>query len=96
MEAQSYGVPVVAPAIGGIPEIVAGDSGTIVAPDAPAAAVAEAILEVARRVAAGESVREASFQSWNSRSNAESNYAAFAATLTALADAGAGIRRPAS
>jgi len=43
MEAQSYGAPIVALAVGGVPEIVQEGTGALVAPGSPVEAIAEAL-----------------------------------------------------
>jgi glycosyltransferase involved in cell wall biosynthesis len=60
LEAMAHGVPVVATAVGGIPELLGGGAGLTVAPDDPdalAAAIAAMLRDDAARIAAGRQGR---------------------------------------
>jgi glycosyltransferase involved in cell wall biosynthesis len=48
MEAMSFGIPVLATAVGGVPELVTPATGITIPADAPARAIAEALERVAR------------------------------------------------
>ena len=81
MEAQSYGIPVVACAVHGVPEIVDADTGILVGPEASMAEVAAgltAALQPGRFE--GRRVREL----FRERFDAHTNYNAFADTLITL------------
>ena len=81
MEAQSYGIPVVACAVQGVPEIVNEDTGILVNPEASRTEVAaglRAALEPGRFE--GGRVR----QLFQARFDANTNYNMFADTLIAL------------
>ncbi len=85
MEAQSYGVPCVATAVGGTPEIVDDGNGRLVAADASAAAIAAA-LAAFRPGTPAAAARAAAKASWRARYRAEANYPAFAEALRATLD----------
>lgn len=96
MEAQSYGIPCVATAVGGTPEIVDDDNGRLVAADAGPATVAAALAACAPGAPGAAARRAASKASWRARYRAEANYPAFVAALhatLAAAVAGDGRRR---
>ena len=81
MEAQSYGIPVVACAVQGVPEIVNEDTGILVAPEATTADIAaglRAALQPGRFE--GRRVREL----FRERFDANTNYNAFADALIEL------------
>ncbi len=81
MEALSFGIPVVAPAVGGIPEIVADGAGVLMS-SAPAGSEVASALRAVRsedrfRAADGRAL-------WARRYSAPVNYARFAAELHGL------------
>ncbi|NND73429.1 MAG: glycosyltransferase [Ilumatobacter sp.] len=78
MEALSAGVPVVATAVGGTPEIITDGNGRLVPPDPDAARIAEAIAVVADDP--GPAVARIEF--WRRHYAASSNYEQFAQWLT--------------
>lgn len=78
MEAQSYGVPIVALAVGGVPEIVQAGTGTILPADAGVLRVAEAL---SRALDPGSFDREAVRAAFSARYDASANYRAFADAL---------------
>jgi len=77
MEAQSAGIPVIATAVGGTPELVNHENGLLLSPDPPAAEVARALGEVVLHRHAWVARRAASRRQWESLSNAEINYRRF-------------------
>jgi len=81
MEAQSFGVPVVATAVGGVPEIVNADNGALLPPDADPAQIADAIELVCLESTSDARIRRASRESWRERYDAERNYSAFVRRL---------------
>ncbi|MFP4259564.1 MAG: glycosyltransferase [Opitutales bacterium] len=82
MEAMSCGIPCIGPAVGGIPELIAEDSGGIlVASDAPAGDLAEAILNIAGDDRAWQERSEAAYQKWQSNHDAEKNFERFSYRL---------------
>ena len=83
MEAQSRGIPVIAPNVGGIPEIVNDRNGYLFPHTASADEIATGILQVLQ---AGEVLRQASFANWEANYNAAHNYAEFASDLRNWAD----------
>jgi colanic acid/amylovoran biosynthesis glycosyltransferase len=80
MEAQSFGVPVVACAVGGVPEIVDDANGVLLPEDVSASAVAEALASLTNEKT-NRLKRNNSLRTWSERFNAERNYAEFAARL---------------
>lgn len=79
MEAMSYGVPVIAPDVGGISEIVDGASGWLLNKEHCVAEFISVIKEWANMPATKrqQKARNA-YHKWNTTFNAEKNYAAFA------------------
>lgn len=68
MEAMRAGIPIVAPAIGGIPELVGTDCGVLFAPDADAAGVLAALNAIAALpVPRAEAMRAAAQAQWNAQ-----------------------------
>jgi colanic acid/amylovoran biosynthesis glycosyltransferase len=84
MEAMSCGIPVVATAVGGTPEIVGGDNGVLLPANPAAAAVADAVDAVFAAGDGGQR-RHAARRTWAELCDATRNYVAFAARLRALA-----------
>ena len=81
MEAQSYGIPVVACAVGGVPEIVDDRTGILLDPHASPSAIAEG-LEAA--LEPGRFDRTVVHELFRDRFDAGSNYNAFADALIEL------------
>jgi glycosyltransferase involved in cell wall biosynthesis len=84
MEAMSFGIPIVATAVGGVPELVSRPAGRLVAPDARPEDIARAIEELASDPTARPMTREA----FRSIADADANYSAFAGELVDIASAG--------
>lgn len=80
MEAQSYGIPIVARGVGGVSEIVNENTGVLLAPEATPAEVAAALRKALESGFAAEDVRAFFHQ----RFDAKTNYNRFADTLLAL------------
>lgn len=83
MEAMAAGVPVVAPAIGGIPELVTADNGVLLPAGPEVAAIADALARFAPG-RADPARRVTAHQSWQALAQAERTYAAFAERLAEL------------
>jgi hypothetical protein len=87
MEALACGIPVVAPAIGGIPELVSCANGALLPPDPDSGAIAEALASLTPG-RAPDAVRALARQTWQVMARADRNYAAFADQLAERADTG--------
>jgi glycosyltransferase involved in cell wall biosynthesis len=85
MEAMSCGLPVLAPAIGGIPELVTAGAGVLLPPRPEVGAIADGLEAL---WASGAHRREAAHAAWHSAWRAEANYRAFAGRLAALGTEG--------
>ncbi len=88
MEAQSCGIPAVAPAISGMAEIVTAENGILLSADPSPKEIAGALARFARDPAHAE--RKASKAMWAERYSAADNYRAFINRLYALAHAHGG------
>lgn len=84
MEAISCGVPVIATAVGGLPEIVTADNGTLVGATPTPDELADAIVAMVDDREASARKRLASRAMWESKYDAARNYAAFAQRLLEL------------
>jgi glycosyltransferase involved in cell wall biosynthesis len=84
MEAQSHGIPVVATGVGGIPEIVSNENGTLLSPDPTPEEIAAALLAIADDPDAARAKRAASRLSYESRFDADVNFRCFVERLQAL------------
>ena len=83
MEAQSCGIPVIATAVGGTPEIVSDDNGVLLDPNPTPSQIAHAILRV-KESSASRNMREQSRKTWCQVCEANRNYRDFCASLAAL------------
>jgi glycosyltransferase involved in cell wall biosynthesis len=83
MEALSYGVPVVAPAVGGIAEIVSEDTGRLLSEQPSADEIAQALAKIVD-CNEPERLRSACRARWAERFDARTNFDAFARELRAL------------
>ncbi len=81
MEAYSFGVPALATDVGGTSEIVNDQSGVLVRKDISPEELAGKIDELASDMESMYKKRNAAFQLWDSRFNAEKNYRKFANDL---------------
>jgi glycosyltransferase involved in cell wall biosynthesis len=84
MEAQSCGIPVLAPAVGGIPEVVDETTGFLIDADARPEDVAAALVAALDDPPRLAGMRVAARRRWEEIGDAERNFAAFAAELRAL------------
>ncbi len=86
MEAQSFGIPVLAPRIGGIPEIVSASNGKLFEPDAQPQAISGHIRELVMAPNdVYQKLRENAWTNWNERYNAEKNFPTFVTEILNLA-----------
>jgi glycosyltransferase involved in cell wall biosynthesis len=86
MEAVSCGIPVIATAVGGNPEIVSDENGVLVGPEGSPEEIADAVLYLIDDPAAASAKRVGSRSVWATRYDAHANYRAFAARLCAIRD----------
>lgn len=85
MEAQSFGIPIVGPMVGGVPEIVNDDCGRLFPADASAKQIAEKITSVLNLSPdTYQSMRNSAFRNWNARYNAANNFSTFVAEILKL------------
>ena len=75
MEAMSFGIPVIAPAIGGIPEIVNSNNGILLSEKPTVTEISEALSQYAEFKKEG--LRENAKQTIKNRYNADKNYTCF-------------------
>jgi glycosyltransferase involved in cell wall biosynthesis len=81
MEAISCGIPIVATAVGGNPEIVTEENGLLLSPDPSVREVANALLFFLDDPVAAKNKRKGSREVWQRRYNSERNFPAFATSL---------------
>jgi len=84
MEAMSFGVPVVATAVGGVPEIVSQENGRLLEPHPSPAEIGRALAEFVPSSPLIEGKRRASRRTWEQGYRAERNFPAFCQDLAAL------------
>jgi len=85
-EAISCGIPVVATAIGGNPEVVSEGNGILLPPDPTPGEIAEALLKIWDDPQTAAEMRKESRRIWQASYNAEVNFHAFAECLKLVAD----------
>ena len=85
MEAFAAGIPAVATAVGGTPEIVGEGGGILVSSAATPAEVAAALARLASDAETHAAYRAAAKRTWAERFDAARNYRSFAAGLAAMA-----------
>jgi glycosyltransferase involved in cell wall biosynthesis len=83
MEAMSFGIPVVATDVGGVPELVNGENGVLLERDCSPHQIAEAIFMVK---SGKEKMRSSAERSFRSLVDADANYSEFASILSEAAD----------
>lgn len=84
MEAQSFGIPVIATAVGGTPEIVDNSNGLLLAVNPTSDEIADALYFVYSNTEDWQRRRVYSKSNWKVRFNAESNYKGFGEDLISL------------
>jgi glycosyltransferase involved in cell wall biosynthesis len=81
MEAQSYGVPVIATAVGGSPEIVSDSNGKLLSSNPSPAEIAESVNSFLADSISAKVKRIESRKNWECNYNADKNYANFVDSL---------------
>ena len=84
MEAQSCGIPVIATAVGGTPEIVSPENGILLSANPSPEKIRDAVWELYSSKVTMKSMRTASLENWHRQHSAEPNYAQFANDLSDL------------
>lgn len=84
MEAQGYGILVVAPSVGGIPEVVSPEGGLLLSPDPPPYEVAHGMMAMADRAQPSREVRQRIARHVMERYDASRNFSVFAEHLRGL------------
>lgn len=84
MEAQSFGIPVIATSVGGTPEIVNETNGLLLSANPTPDEIAGIFNKVITEKEKWETKRMLSRKNWEENFNAEKNYHAFAAELLSL------------
>jgi glycosyltransferase involved in cell wall biosynthesis len=85
MEAQSFGIPIVAPAVGGIPEIVSAANGRLFSVNDNPEQIAHVIQEILSLPrSAYQQLRDNAFRNWATQYNAEKNFPTFVAEVLSL------------
>jgi glycosyltransferase involved in cell wall biosynthesis len=87
MEAQSFGIPIVATAVGGIPEIVTEQNGHLLPPNPSLGEIAAGLQEFVPGTPSSWIKRQASKAMWRARFNAPDNYMAFINELSGIVHA---------
>jgi glycosyltransferase involved in cell wall biosynthesis len=86
MEALACGIPVLASAVSGVPEIVTGGSGVLFPASADAAEIGALIAAAARDAQAWRTRRAAARKAWAEHCNARVNHARFVGDLLNIAN----------
>jgi len=85
MEAQSFGIPIIGPDVGGVPEIVSPACGRLVSPQASPREIADSIRELLLLPAEEYGkLRAHALQNWRERYNAEQNFSTFVTEILNL------------
>jgi glycosyltransferase involved in cell wall biosynthesis len=84
MEAQSFGIPVIATAVGGTDEIVNNKNGILLSPDPTLNEIADALFNAYSNKMEWNKKRRYSRDSWDTKYNAEKNYMSFVKELRLL------------
>lgn len=82
MEAQSFGIPILAPDVGGISEIVSSDNGKLFRPDASSTEIAKQLTSLLG--ADCSEMRLNARRSWEQKYNAEKNFSTFVGEISNL------------
>lgn len=85
MEAQSFGIPIIAPRVGGVPEIVNEDTGRLFEADASPLTIATLITSVLEQSPENaQAMRRQARQNWKTHYNADLNFSTFVAETDKL------------
>lgn len=84
MEAESCGIPVIATAVGGIPEIVSEDFGALLSSNPSPNEIADRILSFVKKTSVSDERRKIAKNNWKTNYNAETNYNLFYESILAL------------
>jgi glycosyltransferase involved in cell wall biosynthesis len=85
MEAMSFGIPCLAPAVGGIPEIVNDENGFLLDPNPTPEQIAETIMRYYNLSSEQKEIkRQAAYNTWKEKYNAEKNYTNFVNQILSL------------
>jgi len=84
MEAQNAGIPVIATAVGGTPELVNANNGVLLMPNPTTTEIEEAIDSIIQERDLWIQKRAASRQTWETMSNADNVYSDFAERIVKL------------
>jgi len=84
MEALGAGVPVLATAVGGVPELVDEHVGQLLPPGAPAAEIAAALREIAEMPEKRQVWARAARRRWRERASAETTFREFVSACAEL------------
>jgi colanic acid/amylovoran biosynthesis glycosyltransferase len=85
MEAQSVGIPILATAVGGVPEIVGDANGLLLPPNPLPQEIANGLLQIANVSPAQIlTLRHNAWLNWQTHFNADNNYTVFCQQLAAL------------
>jgi len=77
MEAQSFGIPVIATNVGGIKEIVNNENGFLLKSNPTPEEISNALIGVTKRREDWQKKRLVSFETWKTKFNADNNYKNF-------------------
>lgn len=84
MEAQSFGIPVIATNVGGTQEIVNNENGRLLSKNPNISEIVNSIRDVVDNKDEWNSKRHKSFENWKNKYNAEQNYKEFTNDLLSL------------
>jgi glycosyltransferase involved in cell wall biosynthesis len=84
MEAQSFGIPVLATAVGGTPEIVTNENGWLIPGDATASQISNCIASAMYELSHTSTKRSASLETWKNRYDADVNFSAFSELVASI------------
>ncbi|HYX08090.1 MAG TPA: glycosyltransferase, partial [Bacteroidales bacterium] len=87
MESQSYGIPTIAPRVGGIPEIVNSQNGILVDARGDVQEISSAIERIILNKDLRQKLSRNAYQNWKENFNADKNYKNFANCLYKMLNA---------